>query len=115
MNLEEILAHCKAKPGVEETFPFDASTLVLKVFGKMFLLVDVDNPLSINVKCDPERALELREKYDTILPGYHMSKKHWNTVMLHGKYGKRELIEWIDHSYSLVFNSLPAKLRAGLV
>lgn len=113
MNLQEILEHCASKWGVEETFPFDKNTLVLKVGGKMFLLVDVENPFSINLKCDPEKAIELREKYDFVLPGYHMSKKHWNTVLLAGHYSRKELLEWIDHSYDLVFQSLPQKIRNG--
>lgn len=111
MNLEEIRKHCLAKPLVEETFPFDNRTLVFKVAGKMFLLTDVEEPVSVNLKCDPEKAVELREQYDAVLPGYHMSKKHWNTVLLTGRYPRKEFFEWIDHSYELVFNSLPAKIR----
>lgn len=111
MNLEQIRAHCLAKPGVEESFPFDAETLAMKVGGKLFLLTHIDQPVSINLKCDPELAIELREKFDTILPGYHMNKKHWNTVMLQGRYGPKEIISWIDHSYNLVFNALPKKIR----
>lgn len=111
MKLDEILNHCLKKKGVEETFPFDQTTLVLKVFGKMFLLTDVDNPQSLNLKCNPEMALELREKYDSVLPGYHMNKQHWNTVMLDGNFTHAELLSWIDHSYELVFNSLPKKIR----
>lgn len=111
MTLDEILSYCLAKPGVEETFPFDSTTLVLKVGGKMFLLTDIENPVSVNLKCDPEMAVELREKYDAVLPGYHMSKKHWNTVMLIGKYSQAEFLSWIDHSYDLVFSGLPLKLK----
>jgi predicted DNA-binding protein (MmcQ/YjbR family) len=111
MRLDEILDHCLKKKGVEESFPFDANTLVLKVFGKMFLLTDIENPASLNLKCDPEKAIELREKYDSVLPGYHMNKQHWNTVMLNGTFSRNELFDWIDHSYDLVFNSLPKKVR----
>jgi predicted DNA-binding protein (MmcQ/YjbR family) len=114
MNLEKIRDFALAFPGVEETFPFDNQTLVFKVAGKMFLALDVENTLSINVKCDPEMAVELRERYDTILPGYHMSKKHWNTIMLHGRYGEKEILGWIRDSYELVFNSLPQKVKAEL-
>lgn len=111
MNLEEIRKHCLAKPFVEETFPFDNRTLVFKVAGKMFLLTDVDQPVSVNLKCDPEKAMELRERFDSVLPGYHMSKKHWNTVLLEGNYSRKEFLEWIDHSYELVYQSLPSKIR----
>jgi predicted DNA-binding protein (MmcQ/YjbR family) len=88
--------------------------LVFKVAGKAFLLTNISNPLSINLKCDPEIAVELREKYDTILPGYHMNKKHWNTVMLKGNYSNKEILEWIDHSYELVVSGLSAKVRQSL-
>jgi len=111
MNLEIIRMHCLSKPGVTEEFPFDNQTLVFKVLGKVFLLTDVDNPSSLNLKCDPEKAVELREKYDTITPGYHMNKKHWNTVQVKGAYGQKELLDMIDHSYQLVFDGLPAKIR----
>jgi predicted DNA-binding protein (MmcQ/YjbR family) len=111
MSLEEIRTHCLAKTGVTEEFPFDNQTLVFKVFGKLFLLTNVDNPVSMNLKCDPELAVELREKYDTIIPGYHMNKKHWNTVFVKGAYSGKELFSWIDHSYDLVFQSLPSKIR----
>jgi len=114
MNLEDILQHCTTKPGVEETFPFGPETLVLKVYGKIFLLADLENAVSINLKCNPEKAVELREKYHSVQPGYHMNKKHWNTVMLNGTYSRKELLEWIDDSYALVFNSLPAKTRTLL-
>ncbi len=83
MNVEEIRTYCLAKPDVEECFPFDEETLVFKANGKMFLLVGLtDQPLRFNAKCDPERAVELREQYDCIIPGYHMSKIHWNTVII---------------------------------
>jgi predicted DNA-binding protein (MmcQ/YjbR family) len=114
MNLEEIRKYCLLKSGVTENFPFDNQTLVFKVGGKMFLLTDVDNTVSINVKCDPELAVELREKYDTITPGYHMNKKHWNTIAIHGNYPKSEFFSWIDISYDLVFNSLPEVVRKSI-
>ena len=115
MNLEDIRNHCIKKQAVTEEFPFDNETLVFKVAGKAFLLTHISNPESINLKCDPEIALELREKYDTILPGYHMNKKHWNTVFLKGHYGNKEILAWIDHSYDLVFSGLPLKVRQSLL
>jgi predicted DNA-binding protein (MmcQ/YjbR family) len=86
--LEIIREHCLAKPGVEETFPFDEETLVLKVSGKMFLLTNIHNPESINIKCDPQKALELRATHEEIQPGWHMNKTHWNTVSLTGRLPK---------------------------
>ncbi len=103
MNVEDIRAHCIAKQGVEEGFPFGVETLVFKVGGKIFLLMGLTNePLQFNAKCDPERAIELREEYDCVLPGYHMNKKHWNTVIVDGTLTSRQLKELIDHSYDLV-------------
>ena len=97
-----------------EEFPFDANTLVFKVMGKMFALTDVDNFESINLKCDPERAIQLRDEYEAVQPGYHMNKKHWNTVLMDGRVGDRLIKEWIDHSYELVVQSLPRKIRLSL-
>lgn len=114
MYLEEIRDYCLSKKGTEETFPFDQTTLVFKVFGKMYALIDVDEARSINLKCDPERAEELREQYEGIIPGYHMSKKHWNTVSLDGSINRSLVMELIDHSYELVYASLPKKLRNEL-
>ncbi len=103
MNVEEIRTYSLSKPGVEEGFPFGEETLVFKVGGKIFLLVGLlDQPLQFNVKCDPERAIELREQYECILPGYHMNKKHWNTVIIDNTLSKKQLKEQIDHSYELV-------------
>ena len=104
MNVEEIRAYSLSKAGVEEGFPFGEETLVFKANGKIFLLVGLaDQPLQFNVKCDPERAIELREQHDCIKPGYHMNKKHWNTVIIDNTLNKKELKELIDHSYNLVF------------
>ena len=104
MNVEEIRAYSLSKTGVEEGFPFGEETLVFKANGKIFLLVGLtDQPLQFNVKCDPERAVELREQYSCILPGYHMNKKHWNTVVIDNTLNKKQLKELIDHSYNLVF------------
>lgn len=103
MNIETLRDYCLAKPDVEESLPFGPDTLVFKVKGKIFLLCSLDEAeLRFNVKCDPERALELREEYACVLPGYHMNKKHWNTIVVDGSAGNKLLREWIDHSYELV-------------
>jgi predicted DNA-binding protein (MmcQ/YjbR family) len=110
MNIEELRNYVIGKPGVEETFPFGETTLVFKVNGKMFMAVGLDRePLQFNVKCDPERALELREEYACILPGYHMNKKHWNTVVIDRTLTNRQLKEQIDHSYDIVANAKKKK------
>jgi predicted DNA-binding protein (MmcQ/YjbR family) len=103
MNLEDIREYCLSKPGAEEGFPFGETTLVFKVKGKMFLLLalDEDTP-QFNAKCDPDRAIELRDTYACIIPGYHMNKKHWNTVIVDGTLNNRQLKELIDDSYNLV-------------
>ncbi len=108
MQLEEFIAYSTVKAGVEETFPFDETTLVLKVMGKMFALAGINaDPFRINLKCDPERATELREEHEEITPGYHMSKKHWNTVVVgEGMLDQSLILELIDHSYDLVVKGL---------
>lgn len=106
---ETIRNYCLLKPHVKESFPFDDTTLVLKVKDKIFLLLNLEPPFSMNVKCDPEHAVELREKYEFVKPGYHMNKKHWNTVLLDQPVPLNELFSWIDHSYDLVFNKIPKK------
>lgn len=113
MYLDELRAHCLAMPGVSESFPFDANTLVFKVENKLFALTDVEDFDSINLKCDPDRAIELRERYDAIQPGYHMNKKHWNTVSLNSNLSDELIRELIEHSYDLVFQKLPKKVRDG--
>jgi len=108
--------YCIQKNGVEESFPFDESTLVFKVGGKIFLLLSLTSePLQFNVKCDPEKAVELREEYDCVQPGYHMSKKHWNTIIYDGRLRDTLIKEWIDHSYELVFDALPKKIKEQLL
>ena len=103
MNIESLREYCLTKPGAEEGFPFGGDTLVFKVKGKIFLLVGLDNDtLQFNVKCNPDKALELRENYSCVIPGYHMNKKHWNTILVDGSVGDKLLREWIDDSYNLV-------------
>lgn len=114
MHLDEILPFCLALKGTTEHFPFDQRTLVFKVMGKMYALIDVETPDSINLKCDPEEAIELRERYVSVQPGYHMSKKHWNTVLLDGELDKNQIQEMIVKSYDLIVKSLPKKLQHEL-
>ncbi len=113
MDLETIRKYCLKKEGkITEEFPFDEYTLVFKVKGKLFILVSTDaRPLTINLKCDPERAIELRERYAAVVPGYHMNKKHWNTVTLDGTIPPREVFAMIDHSYDLVAKSVKEAAR----
>jgi predicted DNA-binding protein (MmcQ/YjbR family) len=113
MNIEEIRDYCLSKNAVTESTPFDDVTLVFKVAGKMFGILPMDeNDLRITLKCDPELAIELREVFPCVLPGYHTSKKHWNTIVIDGSVGNEKIIEWIDHSYVMVVKGLPAKLRS---
>ncbi len=102
MNLEFFRDYCLGKEGVTEEFPFGEDTLVFKVNGKMFVLTDVEKFESVNLKCIPEVAAELREQYAAVQPGYHMNKKHWNTVVMDGSIPDRLMKEWIDQSYNLV-------------
>jgi predicted DNA-binding protein (MmcQ/YjbR family) len=111
MNIEQLRDYCLSKPGTIECFPFDENTLVFKVGEKMYALTDLEGQHSINLKCDPEKAIELREQYDFVLPGYHMSKVHWNTILIDGRVNDKLLCTWIDHSYDLVFNGLPKKIK----
>lgn len=112
MNVEEIREYCIAKPATEECFPFDEVTLVFKVAGKMFGLLNLELPHSINLKSDPELAIELREKHTFIVPGYHMNKTHWNTVHLTEEVPPVLLREMIDASFDLVCKSLTRKARS---
>ena len=107
MTLEQLRNHCLGKANVEETFPFDSKTLVFKVSGKMFLLVDVDQPVAITVKCDPQQAIILREKYTEIVPGYHTNKRLWNTISLQGDLPDAFILQQVDHSYHEVLKKLP--------
>lgn len=106
MLFDNIREYCLKKPETEETLPFDEETLVFKVCGKMFGLISITNPDTINLKCDPERALDLREHHPEIQAGWHMNKKHWNTVNLRGNLSSTLIKELIDHSYLLVVNGL---------
>jgi predicted DNA-binding protein (MmcQ/YjbR family) len=106
MNIEEFREYCLKKKFVIESFPFDKTTLVFKVKGKMFALTDTEDAFSINLKCDPEKAIDLREHYPCVLPGYHMDKKHWNTVMMDGTVDDGIVKEWIDQSYDLVLKKI---------
>lgn len=111
MNIEEFRNFCIQKYGVTEEFPFDENTLVFKVMGKMFALIDVDLFESVNLKCDPEEAIKLREKYEAVKAGYHMNKKHWNTIEFDGSLSDQEIFHWVNHSYDLVVSKLPKKIR----
>jgi len=114
MNIESFRNHCIIKPGVTEEFPFDSETLVFKVGGKMFALTNVDLFESMNLKCDPAVALELRERYTAVMPGFHMNKEHWNTVRIDGSIPDSLILDWIDHSYDLVFRGLPRNIKENL-
>ena len=114
MNIEELREYCIAKQGVSEEFPFGEDTLVFKVKGKMFALTNLDGEWNLALKCDPEKAIELREQYSEIRPGYHMNKVHWNTISMSGMLSDLFIFEMIDHSYGLVVAQLPLKLRNEL-
>ena len=114
MNPEEIRLFCLGLPGTTEEFPFDEDTLAFKVMGKIFLLTDIREFKSVNLKCDPEQAVELREKYEAVKPGFHMNKKHWNTVEIPGDYSRKDLSDWILHSYQMVIKGLTAQQRKEL-
>lgn len=110
MDIESVRLYCLKKKGVSESFPFDADTLVFKVMGKIFVLLPLENGDRINLKCDPEYAIELRERYpEAIMPGYHMNKKHWNTVMLNLHLSVQLIRDLIDHSYDMVVKGLKKK------
>lgn len=115
MNIEGLRDFCLSKKGVTEGFPFDKKTLVFKVMNKMFALTNVDNFESVNLKCNPERAIELRENYQAINPGYHMSKVHWNTVFVNSDVDSKLLIELINHSFDLVVSKLTKAEKAQLI
>jgi predicted DNA-binding protein (MmcQ/YjbR family) len=110
MNIESLRTYCLSKPAATEGFPFGETVLVFKAV-KMFALMSMESPFTINLKCDPEKAIELREQYEEIIPGFHMNKRHWNTVDLEGSLSDQLIYELIDHSYELIINSLSKKER----
>jgi len=116
MDLEIVRDYCLAKVGTTESFPFDEHTLVFKVMGKMYALIALERiPLQINLKCEPELAIDLRERYpESVLPGYHMSKVHWNTIILEAELSEKQILEMIDHSYDLITSKLTKALKIEL-
>lgn len=115
MNIEVLYDFCASLKGTSEAFPFDQDTLVFKVGGKMFCLTGLDswekgNP-AINLKCDPEKTIALRQEYEAVAPGYHMSKVHWNTVAINQDASDKLVLEWLQDSYNLVFVSLTKKIQ----
>ncbi|MBZ0328666.1 MAG: MmcQ/YjbR family DNA-binding protein [Altibacter sp.] len=116
MHIEAFRDYCLAKKGVTESFPFDEQTLVFKVMGKMFAICGLERiPSQVNLKCDPERSVELRTRYDgLIMPGWHMSKLHWNTVMIEANLPPKLITELIDHSYDLIVAGLTKKIKEEL-
>jgi predicted DNA-binding protein (MmcQ/YjbR family) len=114
MNLEGFRKYCLSKKGVTEEFPFGEETLVYKVMGKMFALTDLETFESINLKVDPEKGEELREKYASVQPGYHMNKKHWITVLIDGSIPDKKVLEWVDNSYQLVASALTKSQKSAL-
>ena len=114
LTVETLRGHCRTKPGSQETFPFDMRTLVFKVAGKMYALCDIDgDPLELSLKCDPDEAEALRSVYPAVRPGYHLNKRHWNTVTLDGTVDE-VVLEWLDRSYELVVAGLPRRDREAL-
>lgn len=115
MNIERFRELCLALPGTTEETPFGPDTLVFKVMGKVYALTDLHTFQSVNLKCDPERAVELREAHPGIIPGYHMNKKHWNTVLMDGSVRDALVKELLEHSHALEVASLPKKVQAQLI
>lgn len=115
MNIQQLYEFCLSKKGVTEHFPFDDDTLVFKVCGKIFALTSLksfeNNNASLNLKCNPDRAVELRQEFEAIQPGYHMNKTHWNTIFLNKDVSDKIVLELVNHSYELIFNSLAKKDR----
>lgn len=114
MDIESFRDFCLAKTGTEESFPFDDKTIVFKVMGKMYALAGIEQFKSTNLKCDPEYAIELRADYNDINPGFHMNKKHWNTVTVNGDVMDQKVFELIEHSYDIVVKGLTKKLKVEL-
>ena len=114
MDFDGVRNYCLSLKASNESFPFDEETLVFKVLNKMFCLTNINPPWSINLKCDPEQALELREEHQAVKPGFHMNKKHWNTVELDGSIRDEVVKEWINNSYNLVIKSMTKKEKEKL-
>lgn len=113
-NIEKFMAYCESKPHTSYDTPFGPEVLVFRVHGKIFALTGLDEAeFKVNLKCDPDYAIQLRDEHDDVQPGYHMNKKHWNTVKFDGKLSDKLLKELTDHSYKLVYDSLPKKIREG--
>lgn len=112
MNIEELRDYCLLLKAVDESMPFGPVALVFKVMGKVFLIVDMESDtLNFNVKCDPEKAIELREEFSCVIPGFHMNKKHWNTIIVDGSASRKQLESWINDSYDLVLSKLTKKQK----
>lgn len=114
MNFDQFRNYCLALPSTSEDFPFDEQTLVFRVEGKIFALCDVENFSSINLKCEPELAIQLREEHEQVQPGFHMNKKHWNTIYIHQGLSDKKVFEWILHSYYCVVKTLSKKMQKEL-
>ena len=112
MDIEKFREYCLSMKGVTEEFPFGPDTLVFKVMGKMFALTNLDGDFSVNLKCNPDLAVELREKFPAVIPGYHMNKTHWNTILIDGSIPVKLIYEWTNHSYTIVVDKLPKKLKS---
>jgi predicted DNA-binding protein (MmcQ/YjbR family) len=115
MTLEEFKKYCLCKPGTQEEFPFDFTTMVFKVGNKIFALTDInEDPLRLSLKCEPMFAISLRQDYKAIIPGYHLNKQHWNTLIMDGSIPDKLINQLIDHSYELVFKSLTKAKQAEI-
>lgn len=114
MNIEALREYCLSLKGVEEKMPFDNRVLVFTVKDKIFCLTDIEDYEFVNLKCNPEKAIELREQYGEVTPGYHMNKKHWNSVKPQGKVTEQLMKQWILDSYNLVIAGLPKKVQKEL-
>lgn len=115
MNIEEVREYCLAKKGVSESFPFDDTSLVIKVLDKMFIIISLDDDKTVNLKCIPDEIIQRREKFKSVVPGYHMNKNHWNTVFIEGDVPESLLKNWIDESYNLVVSGMTKKKQKLLL
>jgi predicted DNA-binding protein (MmcQ/YjbR family) len=115
VTVEEFRAHCLAKKGVTEEFPFGEETMVMKVGGKIFALASIVLFERISLKAEPEKAIEMRERYPAVIPGYHLNKKHWNTIQLDGSVTDKLVKNWIDDSYNLVASGLSKTVKAKIL